>query len=150
MSRRTVLSWLLLALAVGVGAGRDFVFVNLNYQLDFLEHHRLVSYAHSLFRKAVGNLDAHQLRLAKWVLAVAFSAAMLALAVAMARVRFGDHRYRRLLAAGFVAIGLLAAALQAGAAALPALGPVGVKLLHALQYPLPVALVWVLSWAPRH
>ncbi|MFN6115926.1 MAG: hypothetical protein ACK46C_08605, partial [Flavobacteriales bacterium] len=76
MTRRRIGILLILAIAVALGAVRDFLLVNLNYQIDFVEHHRTVSYAHSLFRGWTEGLGLGALIRLPWALAVAMSASM--------------------------------------------------------------------------
>lgn len=149
MSRRTLLSLLLLGAAIALGALREFLFVNLNYQLDFLQHARDRNYAHSVFRHWTAGWDAADALRMKWLLAAAFVAAMAALTVSLARVRLGDHRLRGLILGAYALLAAAALAGHAAAPAMPALRPIGIAVLHALQYPVPLVLVWVLSWLQR-
>ncbi len=146
MKRANVLGGLLLAVAVALGAVREFLFVNLNYELDFLEHHRDRTYALSMFRSWVHGWDASDLRLCKWLLSLGFMAAILGLTIAVARVRFGHHQYGRPIALTFLVIGSLALLFHALAGWSPPLEAVSIKLLHALQYPVPLLVVWAASW----
>ncbi|MBL7983236.1 MAG: hypothetical protein JNL52_15650 [Flavobacteriales bacterium] len=148
MNRRRIGILLILAVAVALGAVRDFLLVNLNYQIDFVEHHRHVSYAHSLFRGWTEGLGLGALVRLKWALAVAMSASMLVLCLGMARLVFGDHRYRMVLVIGFGAVGLLALVLQVLSAQVPQLYGVSVKLLHLLQYPVVLFLLWAAALLP--
>ena len=146
MRRSTALAMLLIGAAIAIGAFRDFVFVNLNYHLDFLEHARRISYAHSLFRTWVGEIDAHGLRLLKWLFALCFILCNLALAIGLSRVRFGDHRYRAPIAIGFGLVALIAGVSNVLGAWLPIFSVLGVKLLHLLQYPVVLLLIWAAGW----
>jgi lipoprotein signal peptidase len=148
MTRRQVLMCSLMAVAVALGAVRDFLTVNLNYQIDFVEHQQAVSYAHSLFRAWTEGWGLSALVLLKWSIAAAMVGAMLGLCIAMARLVFGDHRYRRALVIGFVAMGGLALLLQQMSGQFPPLYGVSVKLLHVLQYPVPLFLIWAASLLP--
>ena len=76
---------LLLALAVIAGAVRDFLFLNLNYQLDAVTHHRTGSYAHSLFQNWVEGWDGPALLRAKWGMALFFSVLMATACVQIGR-----------------------------------------------------------------
>jgi len=147
MRRRTPLALLMLA-AVLLGAVREFLFINLNYQLDALTYQRPVSYAHSLFRGWTDGMDLSALVMLKWALALLFIGIMLLLSVAVARIVFGDHRYRVALVAGFVLIGSVALALHAFSGGVPALYGVSVKLLHLLQYPVVLFFIWAASLLP--
>lgn len=132
---------LLIAVGVALGAVREFLFVNLNYQLDHVRRGTPFSYAHSLFRSAVEGWSLNALTVAKWVLAFAFILLMLALAITLARILFGDHRYRPLLLGGVATLALLALLLHLLGGSWPALRAVAVKLLHALQYPVILLLI---------
>lgn len=134
---------LILAVAVILGAVREFFFVNLNYAIDHLENHRSYSYAHSAFTAAVQGLSLQRLVLLKWAAAAVFIAAMLTLSIAMARVLWGDHRYRWILLVGTIAVSALALLLQLAGHLLPAFALVSVKLLHLLQYPGMLLFLWV-------
>lgn len=148
MTRRHALMLLLMAVAVALGAMRDFLAINLNYQIDFVQYQRGVSYAHSLFRGWTEGWDLAALVRLKWLIAGGMVGAMLGLCIAMARLVFGDHRYRRVLVIGFVAVGGLALGLQRMSGAYPPLYDVSVKLLHVLQYPVPLFLIWAASLLP--
>ncbi len=146
MSRRTIASLAVVLVAIALGVLREFLFVNLNYQLDFVTHHRAFSYAHSKFQAWVEGWELRELSALKWALAVLFTAANLALAVLLARVRVGDHRYRSALVFGFVTIGTLALIAHGLSGQFGGLRYVSVKLLHALQYPVLLLIVWAASW----
>jgi len=142
MMPRWVGGLVLLLVAILLGAAREFLFINLNYVIDFAANHREVSYAHSAFRAVVDGWSLTSLVMLKWCLAIVFIALMLALSITMARVLFGDHWYRRTIMIGFIAIGALALLLHAAAARSPAWEGVSVKLLHALQYPVVLLFIW--------
>lgn len=144
MKRRTGIGAVLLV-AILLGAVREFFFINLNYAIDHLEHHRAYSYAHSSFTAAVAGLSLRDLVLLKWAAGIVFIAAMLVLTIAMARVLFGDHRYRRMLIITTLSLGALAFALHFAAPIHPAFGLVSVKLLHMLQYPGILLFLWAAS-----
>ncbi len=148
MTRRQVLMVLLMAVAVALGAARDFLTVNLNYQIDFVQYPRGVSYAHSLFRGWTEGWDLAALVRLKWLIAAGMAGAMLGLCIAMAHLVFGDHRYRRALIIGFAAMALLALLLERLSGAYPPFYGVSVKLLHVLQYPVPRFLIWAASLLP--
>ena len=147
-SRRTAILSLLLV-GVLLGAVREFLFLNLNYQIDFVAHGRAFSYAHSLFRGWVKGFDLQALLVLKWSLALAFSGAMLGLAIVLARLLAGDHRHARALFLGYLFFGLLALLLHGMAASVPALEAVSVKVLHGLQYPVVLFLLWAGSMLQR-
>ena len=146
--RRSAILGLLLV-GVLLGAVREFLFLNLNYQIDFVAHGRAFSYAHSLFRSWVAGFDLQALLVLKWSLALAFSGAMLGLAIVLAKLLTGDHRYARALVLGYVFFGLLALLLHGMAGSVPALEAVSVKVLHSLQYPVVLFLLWAASMLQR-
>ena len=148
MTRRRVLMWLLMAVAVALGAVRDFLTINLNYQIDFVQHQQVVSYAHSMFRGWVEGWDLAALVRLKWSIAAAIIGAMLGLCIYMAYLVFGDHRYRRALVSGFALVAMLALCLERLSGTYPPLYGVSVKLLHVLQYPVPLFLIWAASLLP--
>ena len=133
---------LLLALAVIAGALREFLFLNLNYQLDAVTHHRTVSYAHSLFQNWVEGWDGPALLRAKWGMALFFSVLMATACVLLARILCGDHRYLRTILVTYVTAGSFSLVLHWLGGFHPAFGGIGVKLLHALQYPVVLFFVW--------
>ncbi|MBL7939128.1 MAG: hypothetical protein JNL43_07205 [Flavobacteriales bacterium] len=147
-TRRTALT-LLLLVAVATGAGREFVFLNLNYSIDHLANHRDVSYAHSVFRAAVEGCSLRALLTLKWAMALLFIGLMLGFSVLTARWLFGDHRYRSAITLGFLAVGFLALVMNLGAGFHPALGSISVKLLHLLQYPVILFFLWAAALLER-
>ncbi len=142
--RRWVMAAILM-LAVVLGAMREFLFLNLNYQIAHVRHGSAVSYAHSLFQGWVEGVGLDGLLRLKWILALIMAASMLGLSVLLARVLWGDHRYRLAIIAGFVIIGALALVCHLLVPAVPALHIVSVKLLHALQYPVLLFFLWAAS-----
>jgi len=146
MRRTGLLSALLVCTAIALGALREFVFVNLNYQIDFVLHARPGNYAHSAFRAWADGMGATELIGAKWAFAAGFVAAILALTIALARVRLANHGWLKAICITFFSLSALALLLHALSGALPALYPVSIALLHGMQYPVPVLVVWMLSW----
>lgn len=134
-----------LLLGTALGGVREFLFINLNYQIDFLRNHRQVSFAHSAFREQVAGMDLTDLLVLKWVLASAFVLAMLGLCLLLARLLFGDGRYSRTIGLAFGAIGGLAVVLHLLTPVVPAFHGVSVKLLHLLQYPVVLVFIWAAS-----
>ncbi len=149
MTKRRLAIAAILLVAVLVGAGREFLFLNLNYSIDHLAYHRSVSYAHSLFQAAVDGCTLHTLLILKWVLALIFISVMLCLSVLLARLLFGDQRYRMAIVLGFLAVGGLALLLNLGAGRYPAMGNISVKLLHLLQYPVILFFLWAAALLQR-
>lgn len=143
--KRTAGIGAVLLVAVLLGAVREFFFINLNYAIDYLENHRPYSYAHSSFTAAITGLSLGDIILLKWAAGMVFIAAMLVLTIAMARVLFGDDRYRRMLTITTLTVGALAFMLHFAASVHPAFGLVSVKLLHMLQYPGILLFLWAAS-----
>lgn len=133
---------LIVAAAVGFGALREFLFLNLNYQLDAVARQRPISYAHSMFQGWVEGWDLDALLRLKWLLAMAFIVLMALAAVLLARVLFGDHRHRTAIVVGFALSSLVALALHALGTLHPAFPLVAIKVLHALQYPVVLLFIW--------
>jgi len=139
----------IVALATALGAVREFLFVNLNYQIDSYAQGRTLSYAHSAFQKVVAGSGLDQLILLKWGLAALFVVLMLAAGIALSRVLFGDHRYRKPIVLGTLAIAVIALAFHGLAAWMPALEGVSIALSHALQYPVPLLFIYAASWTSK-
>lgn len=142
MSKRSAIIATVLLVAVVLGAVREFLFLNLNYEIDHVENHRTVSYAHSQFRAFVEGLSLRDLVNLKWGLALLFMGTTLTLAVLLARTLFGDHRYRKTLVIAFLVIGSVALLLHQGSAIHPAFDHISVKLLHMLQFPIVLFFLW--------
>jgi hypothetical protein len=147
MSRRIAWSALLLLIGIALGGLREFLFVNLNYQLDHLQRGTPYSYAHSAFQQWSAGCTATELAAIKWGLSAGFVLVNLTLTMVMGRVRFGARWPWRMAAALFLAVAGMAGALFALSKAHPWLYPAAVQLAHAVQYPLPMALLWLLSLA---
>ena len=133
----------ILAGSIALGAIREFLFLNLNYQIDHVERGTPYSYAHSLFQGWTKDLDLEALVLLKWSLSLAFIATLAAAAVGTARLLYPEKRYGVPILIGTVTMAFLAFGLHLGGSWLPPLGSVGVKVLHALQYPVVLLLLWV-------
>jgi hypothetical protein len=136
-------SALLLVFATVMGGLREFLFLNLNYQLDAVARDRPFSYAHSVFQGWTAGMDLADLTRLKWALALVFTAVMWSLTVGMGRLRTGDHRHTPVISALFVGMGTLALVLHLTHQ--PALQAVSIKLLHALQYPVLLFIGWAAS-----
>lgn len=145
MSRRTVVILLCALASLGLGAAREFLFINLNYEIDHVARHTPFSFAHSMFRGWVLGWPLARLVLLKWVLALAFIAAMLGLSLFLARALFAPRRIDRPIIVVFVAIALVALVLHGLAHWLPGAETVSVKLLHLLQYPVLLFFLWAAS-----
>lgn len=142
MSRRTAGMLVILAIAVLLGALREFLFINLNYQIDFLGHQREYSYAHSKFQVFVQGMELKDLVLFKWSLAGLYVLVMLLLGILLSRLLYGDHRHARSLVIGYTALALLALLFHAISNGADGWYNISVKLLHALQYPIILVFIW--------
>lgn len=141
MNRR---SWIALiaAAAIALGALREFLFVNLNYQIDHVERSTAFSYAHSSFQQWTHGWGLAALIRLKWAVALFFVAAMLLLAIGFARLLAGGLHHARAILIGYVLAGSLALVLHVCAPWLPPLEDASVKLLHMLQYPVVLFFIW--------
>ena len=138
---------MLLVLAIALSSGREFCFHNLNYQVSFAAGQTDRSYAHSLVRHQLAGWGAPALLRLKWVLALGFSALMGALTFLTGRVLFAN-RLDRVILLGYVLIGAVALLLHFSAHWLPFTASAGVKLLHLLQYPMPLVFLIIASFLP--
>ena len=134
-----------LAAAVALGALREFLFVNLNYQIDHVGRHTPFSYAHSLFRGWTEGMGLATLLRWKWALAIAFIALNWGLCLLMLRVLFGRYRYAWAVSAVIGSVGLLALCFHFIGRWVPGLEDVSVRLLHAIQYPVLLIVIWAAS-----
>lgn len=141
MSRRAGIAGLLL-IGVALGSLREFLFINLNYEIDRVRYQRPIAYAHSRFRAWTAGWDLDGFIALKWTLSLAYMAAMLGLAILLMRLLQGHFRAARYLTLAYGALGLLALGFHALSGALPPLEAVGVKLLHLLQYPVLLFFLW--------
>jgi cell division protein FtsW (lipid II flippase) len=142
MSRRAWGMLVIVVVAVLLGALREFLFINLNYQIDHLEHGRAYSYAHSKFQRLVAGIDLQGLVILKWVWSGAYVLIMLILGILLSRLLFGDHRYAYPIVIGYIIIGILALLFHGISSGADAWYNIGVKLLHALQYPVILIFIW--------
>lgn len=137
---------LILGIAVVLGSLRDFLLINLNYQLDHVQRATPYSYAHSGFQAAVNGWGLKALVALKWGLAIGFVAATWSLCQGLLAVFGMRAQVGRLLTIGFGGIAVLALLAHALARVWPRLEPVSVDLLHAIQYPVIVLLLLVVLW----
>lgn len=146
---RTVLFRLgvLLVLAITLSSLREFCFHNLNYQVSFAAGQTDRSYAHSLVRHYLEGWGMPALLRLKWVLALGFAALMGLLTFLTGRVLFGK-RLDRIILLGYLLIGAVALLLHVSAHWLPFTASAGVKLLHLLQYPMPLVFLIIASFLP--
>lgn len=142
MNRRTIGVVVIVALAIASTMLRDYLFVNLNYQMDHLAEQTAYSYAHSRFQAQVAHLDLADLVRWKWFLAIAFVLFSLLLAIGLSRILFGDHRYARPIVFGYAALGCASFLFHWLSSGADAWYNISVKLLHALQYPVILLFIW--------
>ena len=135
MTQRNAAILLVLAASVALGALREFLFLNLNYQIDFVRFDRPVSYAHSLFQGWVKGAGLPELLALKWGFSVLYIAVMALLSVLLARLLWGDHRYSTALLLGFLVLSAMALMTHLLAGSVPAFSSVSIHLLHSMQYP---------------
>jgi len=145
MNRRTVLSISLLAAGAVVGIAREFLFVNLNYQIDHLARASAFSYAHSAFQSWMHGVDHPGLVAIKWMLSAVFVLVNLALSAAMCRIRFANARLARLVAMLYMVLAFLAIALHFLSTGSGWLQAASVQLAHVIQYPIPMLILWAVS-----
>ena len=138
---RRIEVWLVLVAGVALGALREFVFINLNYQLDHLARSTRWSYAHSAFQQLVGGMGLPALMRLKWALAALFIAVNAGLVVLLSRMLSGTGGRTRTILIAYLALGILAFLLEQASRTLPPLGRIAVQLLHLLQYPVPIVLL---------
>lgn len=147
----TARAWLgmavLLGLGIGLGSLREFVFINLNYELSHAAGQTPWSYAHSAVQRALEGWSLGGLVRLKWALALGFVLAMGALTFCGGRLLYGQ-RLDRTIVVGYAAIAALALLLHALSGWLPFTASAGVKLLHVLQYPMPLVLLGVARFLP--
>jgi hypothetical protein len=141
MSRRITIL-LILLIAVASGALREVLFVNLNYEIDHRARGTEISYAHSAFQLAVESWSLDRLVVVKWLLSGCFVVVMLVLTLWLARILFGSHRRAPIIVLAFAGMGALALLLHGLARQMPPLEAVAVKILHLLQYPVILFVVW--------
>jgi hypothetical protein len=80
----------ILITGIGLGSLRDFLFINLNYQIDHVQRATTTSFAHSRFQAWVEGHDLISLLQLKWILAALFIVAMWALSLLLLR-NAGGH-----------------------------------------------------------
>ncbi|MBK6946143.1 MAG: hypothetical protein IPH21_15955 [Flavobacteriales bacterium] len=142
MAGRRIAIFSILICGILLGAAREFTFLNLNYQIDFLANNRTDNYAHSLFQGWVDGSKLSTLIFLKWGLAFAFAGSMCILRILLLRRLFGDHRYAKYTVIGFILLGLIATIFHFLSLKVPAFEGVSIKLLHLIQYPALLFFVW--------
>ena len=139
----------ILSIGVALGALREFLFINLNYQIDHLARHTRFSYAHSRFIHWTKSLALPDLMLLKWLLGAAFTAVIAVLCILLSRVVFGSWAHTRGILLGFLGFVVLALLLHAGARWSAPLEMISVHVSHMLQYPVALLFVLFAGWLPR-
>lgn len=124
----------ILLVGIVLGAFRDFLFINLNYQIDHVRRATAGSFAHSRFQARVAGWDLSDLVLLKWVLAGCFVLSMWGLSLLLLRNANSSARLAKPVSLIFAAIAL-SALLMHGLARWMPLEEASVNLLHAIQYP---------------
>jgi hypothetical protein len=140
---------LLLVAAIAFGSWREFAFINLNYQIDHVQHHTAFSYAHSMVQAWTRGMDLHTLLVLKWSLALLSMAVMAGLCVLLVRILFGTWRPAVPILMGFAAFALLSLAMHYLARFAAPFELVSVRVSHMLQYPVPLLFVLIAWWGSR-
>ena len=133
----------ILVFGILLGAIRDSLFINLNYQIDHVRRATVLSYAHSRFQTQVAGWDLSDLVLLKWVLAGCFVLCMWGLCLLLLRNATRSAGLAKSVSLIFAVIALSALLLHALSRWMP-VEEASVNLLHAIQYP---ALLLVLQVA---
>lgn len=131
------------------GSWREFMFVNLNYQIDHVARHTEFSYAHSMVRGWIGDWGLPALLALKWSLAFLSMAVIALLCIVLVRILHGGWGHARWMALGFAGFAVLSLGLHLLARWVPALEMVAVGLSHMLQYPVPLVFILVASFVPK-
>jgi hypothetical protein len=142
MNRRTAGLAAILVVAIVLGAIREFLFINLNYQLDHVRYDRAVSYAHSMFRGWVAGMGLRDLVILKWILSLVFITLMMVLGILLSRLLHGSYLHARKIVAAYVLLSLLALGLNALSTGVDGWYNISIRLLHALQYPVILLFIW--------
>lgn len=138
-----------LVAGIVLGACREFVFINLNYQIDHVEHHTSFSYAHSIVQGWTRGIGLDGLLVLKWSLTLLSMALMAGLCILLARILFGTWRQAIPILVGFGGFALLSVAMHGLARWAPPFELVSVRLSHMLQYPVTLLFVLIAATLPR-
>lgn len=139
----------ILILGIALGAVREFLFINLNYQIDHLARHTRFSYAHSQFIRWTAGMELPALIRLKWGMGVAFTAVILGLCILLARLVFGHWRQARPLFWSFAGFSILALVLHFAARWAAPLDTISVHVSHMLQYPVALLFIFMAGWLPK-
>jgi len=149
MKDRSIIAALVVIGAI-LGALREFLFVNLNYQIDHVSRETEFSYAHSRFQSWVDGWGLDSLVFSKWVLTILLAGVVLWMTLSVARILFKSMQYHKLIIGGYVLVGISALFLHLLSSAHPGFRLASVQLLHALQFPvIMVILILASSIVPR-
>ncbi len=143
MRKRWVRIFLLLAAGIALGSLHEFLFVNVNYQIDHVARATPFSYAHSTFQGWVAGWGARSLLLLKWTMAVGFIVAMWALCMLLLRLYGAQRRLFAWVSGLFLLVPTLALLLHLLAYRVPLAEEASVNLLHAAQNPIVLVFLWV-------
>lgn len=132
----------ILVVGIIIGAVREFMFINLNYEIDHLSRATQTSYAHSQFRYWVSGRTLQELIFIKWSAALFFIACMLVLTIIFGKTLSGDFRMLSTTVLIFTVLSLVALALHWAADFVPNLKRVAVVILHSIQYPVPLLILF--------
>ncbi|MBK8582820.1 MAG: hypothetical protein LKM36_06745 [Flavobacteriales bacterium] len=146
--RRVAIAAILLV-GISLGALREFLFINLNYQIDHLARHTRFSYAHSQFIRWTSGMELSELLRLKWLLGAAFTAVIMGLCILLARSVFRHWGYSRGIVLGFAGFIVLALLLHFAAQWAAPLETISVHVSHMLQYPVALLFVLMAGWLPR-
>lgn len=124
----------ILLVGILLGSYRDFLFINLNYQIDHVQRSTAGSFAHSRFQSWVAGWDLSDLVRLKWALAGGFVLCMWGLSLALLRNANAFLRLAKPVSLLFAGVAL-AAFLTHGLARWLPLEEASANLLHAIQYP---------------
>ena len=139
----------ILLIGIVSGAFHDFLFVNLNYQIDHVERATPGSFAHSRFQACVQGWNLSDLLRLKWALAGAFVLSTWGLCLLLLKNAQAFQRLAKPVSMIFTGVALAALCIHALARWVP-LEEASVNLLHAIQYPvLPLVLQVALMLFPR-
>lgn len=133
--KRKLLIGAVLLVAVVLAERREFLFINLNYQIDHVSRGTPRSFAHSTFRSFVEGWSLGALENSKWALSLLYIAVNAWLAIAMARLLHGHGRYTLPILVIVGSVCLAAFGFHALGTRVPGGAEIGVKLLHMVQYP---------------
>ena len=124
----------ILVIGILLGAFRDFLFINLNYQIDHLRRATAGSFAHSRFQESVRGWDLTDLVGLKWGFAGFFVLSMWGLCMLLLKNARAFERLVKPVSLIFVGVALTALLTHALARWFP-VEEASVNLLHAIQYP---------------